>query len=102
MRLKIFRIELEMTMLMWKNHFTSIILAENGTAHISSLCKWGPTKFIVRERVLPSGIPRRAESFNYPILHGNLNIKNFLKNKMQYNLNWQLKLNEILYNLSKN
>ena len=39
------RIELEMTLCMWKNHFTCDILAENGTAHIESLCKWGPTTF---------------------------------------------------------
>ncbi len=51
------RIELEMTLLMWRNHFTCDILAENGTAHISSLCKWGPTTFTYRRRVLPSGRP---------------------------------------------
>ncbi len=51
------RIELEMTMLMWRNHFTCDILAEKGSAHIESLCKWGPTKFIHRTRVLPSGRP---------------------------------------------
>ncbi len=51
------RIELEMTLLMWRNHFTCDILAENGTAHISSLCKWGPTTFTRRLRVLPSGRP---------------------------------------------
>jgi len=51
------RIELEMTLLMWRNHFTCDILAENGTAHISSLCKWGPTTFIHRQRVRPSGRP---------------------------------------------
>ena len=51
------RIELEMTLLMWRNHFTCDILAENGTAHITSLCKWGPTTFTRRTRVLPSGRP---------------------------------------------
>jgi scyllo-inositol 2-dehydrogenase (NADP+) len=51
------RIELEMTLLMWRNHFTCDILAENGTAHICSLCKWGPTTFTHRRRVLPSGRP---------------------------------------------
>ncbi|MBO6784087.1 MAG: Gfo/Idh/MocA family oxidoreductase, partial [Alphaproteobacteria bacterium] len=34
-------IQLEMTLLMWRNHFTCDVLAENGTAHIESLCKWG-------------------------------------------------------------
>jgi scyllo-inositol 2-dehydrogenase (NADP+) len=50
-------IELEMTLLAWRNHFTADILAELGTAHIESLCKWGPTTLTVRSRVLPSGRP---------------------------------------------
>jgi predicted dehydrogenase len=51
------RIELEMTLLMWRNHFTCDILAERGSAHIRSLCKWGPSRFTRRTRVLPSGRP---------------------------------------------
>jgi len=51
------RLELEMTLLMWRNHFTCDILAENGTAHIASLCKWGPATFTRRTRMLPSGRP---------------------------------------------
>ena len=51
------RIELEMTLLMWRNQFTCDILAERGTAHIESLCKWGPATFRKRMRVLPSGRP---------------------------------------------
>ena len=51
------RIELEMTLLMWRNHFTCDVLAEKGSAHIASLCKWGPATFTHRRRVLPSGRP---------------------------------------------
>jgi scyllo-inositol 2-dehydrogenase (NADP+) len=51
------RVELEMTMLMWKNHFTCDILAEKGSAHIESLCKWDSTSFTKRMRILPSGRP---------------------------------------------
>jgi scyllo-inositol 2-dehydrogenase (NADP+) len=51
------RLELEMTLCMWRNHFTCDILAEKGSAHILSLCKWGPSTFIYRQRVLPSGRP---------------------------------------------
>ncbi len=51
------RINLEMTLCMWRNHFTCDILAEKGTAHIESLCKWGPSTFTHRVRVLPSGRP---------------------------------------------
>ena len=46
-----------MTLLSWRNHFTCDVLAEKGTAHIRSLCKWGPATFIHRTRVLPSGRP---------------------------------------------
>jgi len=42
---------------MWRNHFTCDVLAEKGSAHIESLCKWGPSKFTVRRRILPSGRP---------------------------------------------
>ena len=52
-----FRLELEMTLLMWRNHFTCDILAEEGSAHIESLCKWGPSKFTKRMRIKPSGRP---------------------------------------------
>ena len=50
-------LELEMTLLSWRNHFTCDVLAENGSAHIRSLCKWGPATFTCRSRVLPSGRP---------------------------------------------
>lgn len=51
------QLELEMTLLSWRNHFTCELLAERGSAHIRSLCKWGPTTFTLRTRVLPSGRP---------------------------------------------
>tara|TARA_Y100000588_G_C14237518_1_gene917992 strand:- start:420 stop:1346 length:927 start_codon:yes stop_codon:yes gene_type:complete len=51
------KFELEITLLQWKNHFTCDIFAENGSAHIDSLCKWGPASLIKRKRILPSGKP---------------------------------------------
>ncbi|HEV8027124.1 MAG TPA: Gfo/Idh/MocA family oxidoreductase [Stellaceae bacterium] len=51
------KLELEMTLLSWRNHFTCDVFAERGSAHIRSLCKWGPTTFTRRQRVLPSGRP---------------------------------------------
>jgi scyllo-inositol 2-dehydrogenase (NADP+) len=51
------QLEFEMTLLSWRNHFTCDIFAEHGSAHISSLCKWGPSSFTKRLRVLPSGHP---------------------------------------------
>jgi scyllo-inositol 2-dehydrogenase (NADP+) len=50
-------VDLEMTLLNWRNHFYCDLLAEKGSAHIRSLCKWGPSEFILRRRVLPSGRP---------------------------------------------
>jgi predicted dehydrogenase len=51
-------IELEMTLLSWRNTFSCTVLAENGSAHIDSLCKWGPSTFTLRTRVRPSGRPK--------------------------------------------
>ena len=51
------QLELEMTLLSWRNHFTCDLFAERGSAHIRSLCKWGPSTFTLRTRVLPSGRP---------------------------------------------
>jgi len=51
------KLEFEMTLLMWRNHFTCDIFAEKGTAHIESLCKWGPSEFSMRTRTLPAGRP---------------------------------------------
>lgn len=47
----------EMTMLSWRNHFTCDVFAEKGSAHIESLCKWGPSTFTLRDRKLPAGRP---------------------------------------------
>lgn len=50
-------LQMEMTLLSWRNHFYADLFAENGSAHIQSLCKWGPSSFTVRRRILPSGRP---------------------------------------------
>ena len=50
-------IELEATLLSWRNTFKADIIGENGSAHIDCLCKWGPSTFTLRTRILPSGIP---------------------------------------------
>jgi scyllo-inositol 2-dehydrogenase (NADP+) len=50
-------LNLEMTLLSWRNHFYADVLAEKGSAHIESLCKWGPSTFTLRDRKLPSGRP---------------------------------------------
>ena len=50
-------LQFEMTLLNWRNHFYADVFAENGSAHIQSLCKWGPSTFTLRDRKLPSGRP---------------------------------------------
>lgn len=54
---KNFNIELEMTLCMWRNSFYCDIIGENGSLHIDSMCKWGPSTLIQRKRKLPSGVP---------------------------------------------
>ncbi len=50
-------LHMEVSLLSWRNHFYCDIVAESGSAHIQSLCKWGPSTFTVRDRKLPSGRP---------------------------------------------
>ena len=47
----------EVTMLSWRNDFRCDIRGSEGSLHLSSLCKWGPTSLTVRTRVRPSGHP---------------------------------------------
>ncbi len=47
----------ETTLLSWRNDFRCDIRAREGSLHIASLCKWGPSSLSVRERVHPSGRP---------------------------------------------
>lgn len=103
---KNFRIELEMTMLMWKNYFSCDILAENGTAHIESLCKWGPTTFTHRKRILPSGRPNEeskiliSEDPTWEVEYNHF--KDLVKFKKVINFDWQKTMNEILLDLKIN
>ena len=51
---------LETTMLSWRNDFHCHIRGSEGSAHISSLCKWGPSSLTLRGRVRPSGRPEET------------------------------------------
>ncbi len=51
------KIEFEMSLLAWRNTFTCDIIGEKGSLHIDSLCKWGPSQLVHRQRILPSGRP---------------------------------------------
>lgn len=48
---------LETTMLSWRNDFRCDIRGSEGSLHITSLCKWGPTSLTLRDRIRPSGRP---------------------------------------------
>ncbi|MCE9520537.1 MAG: Gfo/Idh/MocA family oxidoreductase [Verrucomicrobia bacterium] len=50
-------LEMEATLLSWRNTFGLDVYGELGSAHIDCLCKWGPSTLTVRTRVLPSGRP---------------------------------------------
>ena len=50
----------ETTMLSWRNEFHCHIRGSEGSAHISSLCKWGPSSLTLRGRVRPSGRPNET------------------------------------------
>lgn len=53
-------IEIEATYLSWRNTFAVDVLCELGSAHLRGLCKWGPSTFVVRRRVFPSGTPDKV------------------------------------------
>ena len=99
------RVELEMTMLMWKNHFTCDILAEKGSAHIESLCKWDTTVFTKRTRILPSGRPPEEKfSLNQPDPTWDLeyaHFKQLVENGAQTDLGTDLWLHRTLSRLGE-
>jgi scyllo-inositol 2-dehydrogenase (NADP+) len=55
-------VDCEMSLLSWRNTFSTDIFGEQGSAHISCLCKWGPSTFTLRTRVLPSGRPEEEST----------------------------------------
>lgn len=60
-------IELECTLVSWRNTFTVDVFGELGSAHVHGLCKWGPSTLTIRRRVLPSGIPdEQVQSIEQP------------------------------------
>ena len=50
-------IEVELSLLSWRNTFRCDLIGAKGSAHIDGLCKWGPSTLSKRTRVFPSGIP---------------------------------------------
>jgi len=50
-------IELEMSLVSWKNTFRIDVIGELGSLHVGGLCKWGPNTLRIRKRIFPSGRP---------------------------------------------
>lgn len=50
-------LQIEASLISWKNTFTVDLIGESGSLHVNGLCKWGPATLTVRRRVLPSGRP---------------------------------------------
>lgn len=46
---------------MWKNTFTIDAYGQLGSLHLDGLCKWGPSKLLIRHRVFPPGVPEETE-----------------------------------------
>lgn len=60
-------LEIELSLISWKNDFYFEVITEDGSFHAHSLCKWGTASFEHRKRVLPSGKPLIfAETFDCP------------------------------------
>lgn len=50
----------EVSMVSWRNYFEANIFCELGSIHVRSLCKWGTSELVIRQRVFPSGIPKET------------------------------------------
>ncbi len=73
-------LEMEATLLSWRNTFRLDVFGERGSAHIDCLCKWGPSTLTVRTRVLPSGRPSETvETLEQPDPTWQLEYQHFLE-----------------------
>ncbi len=97
-------LDYEMTMLCWRNTFRLDLFAENGSAHIDCLCKWGPSTFTQRKRVLPSGRPDE-ESVTLvcadPTWQAEYDYFRLLCLKPQNNIETDLWINDVLSDLGR-
>ncbi len=53
---------MQMSYLMWKNTFKLDVIGQKGSLHLDGLCKWGPSKIVLRKRKFPSGKPSEKKS----------------------------------------
>ena len=93
------KIELEMTLCMWKNTFNCNLIGSRGSAHLNSLCKWGKSTFCYRKRKFPSGKPQEKtilyKKADPTWKQEHLFFKNLIKKKAKTNFKKDLLLNKI-------
>ena len=98
-------VQLEMMLLSWRNYFSADVYGANGSAHITSLCKWGPSEFIHRSRVKPSGRPTEESIVlvqdDPTWQHEYDHFINLIANNGQGNLDGDIWLNTTLQSLAR-
>ena len=95
---------LETSYTCWKNDFKVDIFGSKGSAHIKSLSKWGVSKFIVRRRKFPSGVPienkfiqkKQTNTIKEELRFFNSQVSK----KIKTNLKKDIKINDILNKVS--
>lgn len=74
------RLQLEATLLSWRNTFSLDVIGSEGSVHVDCLCKWGPSTLTIRQRVLPSGRPlETSETLACPDPTWELEYKHFCR-----------------------
>ncbi|MDC0233025.1 Gfo/Idh/MocA family oxidoreductase [Pelagibacteraceae bacterium] len=100
-----FNIELEATYCMWRNSFSCDLIGEFGSAHLNSLCKWGPAELILRKRKFPSGKPIEKKNIINSVDNTWVTefkyFKSLVNNKKKQNLSTDLKILKNIINLQK-
>jgi scyllo-inositol 2-dehydrogenase (NADP+) len=94
---------LEVSLLSWRNNFRAELIGSEGSIHLESLCKWGPTKLVSRDRKRPSGQPdeqiltllQSDPTWEAEYQH----FKNLIKNKSSGNLDNNKKISAVLNQL---
>lgn len=97
-------LQFETTLSSWRNHFYADVFAEKGSAHIQSLCKWGPSTFTLRHRKLPSGKPdEESITLSQPDPTWELEYQHFkdLCSKGEGNLENDIWINTVLNDLTR-
>ena len=99
------KIELEMTLCMWKNTFTCDLIASKGSAHLDSLCKWSKSTFCYRKRKFPSAKPHEkiisVKQGDPTWKREYLFFKSLIKNKTKASFKKDLILNNCFHRLNK-